>query len=378
MYQCFSIPSGLLADKYITSFEAIPGNPACVHHVLVFADTTGTCAHLDSLSPGPGYPDFGGVGSSSATMIGAWVPGSSPMVYPNGFGVRIAHSSDVVLQIHYPAGTVGMTDSTEIHFFFAPTTASIRNVYIEPVLNYYSNIDTSLFIAANTTRSFNENMTSPLDITLIGMAPHMHLLGQNIKCYGVHAAGDTDKYISVPKWDFHWQGFYTLPQLKKIPAGTHVRAEAYYDNTTANPENPHSPPENVSAGENTTDEMMLVYFVFTNYQPGDENIIIDSAVALSTPQQYNDYYHGQQLLDVCRNPTVNDLVVKCYLDEADKASIDLVDVQGKVVKHFMEDQNIAQGYNAFTYTVTGVPPGTYTVRMQTRQRILSQKIMVVH
>ena len=30
VYQCFSIPSGLLADKHIVAFEAVPGNPACV------------------------------------------------------------------------------------------------------------------------------------------------------------------------------------------------------------------------------------------------------------------------------------------------------------------------------------------------------------
>ena len=77
IYQCFVIPSGLLTDKYIQSFEAIPGNPRIVHHVLVYADTTGRCAYLQAhTTSGPGYPDFGGVGTDSATMLGVWVPGS--------------------------------------------------------------------------------------------------------------------------------------------------------------------------------------------------------------------------------------------------------------------------------------------------------------
>ncbi len=378
VYQCFAIPSGLLTDKYITAFEAIPGNASCVHHVLVYADTTGVCAGLDSASAGPGYPDFGGVGSSSATLVGAWVPGSAPMIYPSGFGVKLAARSDIVLQIHYPAGTTGMKDSTEIHFFFAPTTTTVRDLYIQPILNYWTNISPSLFIPRNTTKAFKESQAIPLDLSLLAVAPHMHLIGRTIKSYAVHPAGDTDKLINIPSWDFHWQGFYSFPRIKHLPAGSTLKAEANYDNTTANPENPHTPPLDVSGGENTSDEMMLVYFIFAQYQAGDENIIMDSAVALSTPNQFSNYYHGQQLLDVCPNPAINDIVIKCYMDDADKGTIDLVDMQGKIVKRLMDNENVNQGYSAFTFNLSGVAAGTYSLRMQTHQRLLTQKIVIAH
>ena len=374
VYQCFVIPSGLLADKFIRGFEAIPGNPGIVHHVLVYSDTTGTCAALDAAYPGPGYPNFGGVGSSSAVLLGGWVPGSQPMTYPSGFGVKLSNHADVVLQIHYPGGSAGQTDSTEVHFFFTPTSTGVRNVFITPILYHNTPcIDTDLFIAANTTKSFIETYPSvPLDLSLLGLAPHMHLLGQHIKTYGVHPAGDTDKFISIPKWDFHWQGFYMLPRIKKIPAGTALKAEAFYDNTTANPENPSSPPQDVSVGEATTDEMMLVFFVYTSYQAGDENVIMDSTL-LSVP---TTYYHGQQLLDVAPNPAISDIVIKCYLEEADMGSIELVDLQGKVVRQFMDKGSVSKGYNAFRYNVAGLAAGTYIVKLTTSQRILTQKIIV--
>jgi hypothetical protein len=381
VYQCFAIPSGLLADRYVTAFEAVPGNTAIVHHVLVYADTTGACASLDAASPGPGYPNFGGVGSSSAIMLGGWVPGSSPTTLPNGFGVRIPHGADIVLQIHYPAGSGPQKDSTEVHFYFAPTSASIRNVSIDPLLYHGYNIDRTLFIPANTTQSFYELMPSSYtaaygDMTLFGVAPHMHLLGKTIKSYGVHPAGDTDQFIRINNWDFHWQGFYMLPRLKKIPAGTALYAEAFYDNTAANPENPSSPPRNVSAGENTTDEMMLVFFVYAPYRSGDENIIVDSAVALNT--QFTTYYRGQQLLDARPNPAVNSLVIKCYMEDPDVADIELLDMSGKVVRQLMNTTVISSGYNAFTFPVNDIPPGTYSVVLKTSQRILSKKIIVVH
>ena len=379
VYQCFVIPSGLTADKYISAFEAVPGNPACVHHVLVYSDTTGGCAALQAASTTPpGYPCFGGVGSSSAVMLGGWVPGSEPMSYPTGFGVRLAKHADIVIQVHYPAGTVGMKDSTEVHFFFS-TAPAVRNVYIEPLLYHGLNINTPLVIPANTTASFYEEFSSfPNDITLISLAPHMHLIGQNINSFGVHPAGDTDKFIRINKWDFHWQGFYMLPRLKKIPSGTNLFAQAYYDNTTANPENPSSPPKSVSAGEQTTDEMMLVYFVFAMYQPGDENIVVDPAIVLNTPPQYTNYYHGQLLLDVCPNPAVNNLIVKCFLDDADVGSLSLVDMEGRVVRQLLNNAPMNVGYTAYSYSISDLPSGNYLLQMKTSQKVLTQKVVVMH
>ena len=52
--------------------------------------------------------------------------------------------------------------------------------------------------------------------------------------------------------------------------------EAYYDNTAQNLNNPNTPPQAVSLGEGTKDEMMLVYFWLTTYMPGDESMVIDN------------------------------------------------------------------------------------------------------
>ncbi len=381
VYQCFVVPSGLLADRYISSFEAIPGNPSIVHHVLVYSDTTGECAALQAASTTPpGYPDFGGVGSNSAVLLGGWVPGSMPMSYPHGFGVRLAAHSDIVIQIHYPSGTVGLVDSTEIHFFFTPTTGTTRNVFIQPLLEHDLDISSPLVIPANTTQSFSEEVPGGIlpDLTLLGVAPHMHLIGRSIKSYSILPTGDTDKYINIKNWDFHWQGFYMFPKLKKIPVGSRVRAEAFYDNTTANPENPHSPPQLVTAGEATTDEMMIVFLVYSRYQTGDENIIVDSGLVLGTAEQFSNYYHGQQLLEVRPNPAISDIVIKCYLEDADKGDIVLRDMQGRVVKQFRTSELIPTGYSVFTYSVNGLPAGTYSLELKTSQQILSQKLVVVH
>jgi hypothetical protein len=378
VYRCFVVPSGMSVDKYITAFEAIPGNRSIVHHVLVYADTTGVCAQLDANDPGPGYTSFGGVGSNDAVMIGGWVPGTAPLTFPAGFGVRLPKNSDIVIQIHYPAGTAGMVDSTEIHFFFAPNN-NIRNVSIDPALNHFTNMENGpLFIPANQTKTFTERFDVPafFNVSVLGVAPHMHLIGKNMSVYGITPTNDTQNFIRINDWNFHWQGFYMFNKFQKVVGGTKLYAKAFYDNTANNVYNPSNPPQDVYAGESTTDEMMLVYFIYTLYQPGDEDIVIDST--MPTAIQPYTYYRGQQLLEVFPNPATDQLIVKCYLQEKDQGSIDIISMDGRMVRTLMTDQAMQEGYRAYQFSVGDLPAGLYQVRVRTRERTMSGKLVVQH
>lgn len=285
VYRCFVIPSNLATTSFITEMEVIPGNASIVHHVLVFQDTTNVPAQLDAADPLPGWAGFGGTGSNNSKLIGAWVPGSQQTKYPAGFGVRLPQNTNIVLQIHYPKGSDGQKDSTQVRFKL--TTGAVRQLYINPLLNHaVSIINGPLFIPANTTKTFIEQFNVPINATVFSVAPHMHLIGRSTKVYGVVSPGDTIPLIKIPNWDFHWQGGYPFKKMVKIPINTKLRAEAFYDNTTNNPHNPNNPPQDVGAGEATTDEMMLNYFTYTYYLPGDENIVIDATpnVAINSPK----------------------------------------------------------------------------------------------
>ena len=75
--------------------------------------------------------------------------------------------------------------------------------------------------------------------------------------------------------------------MVKIPAGYTLFATHRYDNTINNPNNPFSPPQNIVAGLNTTDEMLFDSFQFLLYQNGDDTIniqqLIDSDSLLAVP-----------------------------------------------------------------------------------------------
>lgn len=373
-YRCFVISTGQSANKFITAFEAIPGNRSIVHHVLVYADTTGQSTALDAADPGPGYTSFGGIGVNDAILLGGWVPGSAPIKFPAGFGAKLPASAKIVVQIHYPSGTTGMVDSTKINFFFSPTS-SLREVFIAPVLNHAMNITPALSIPPNTIKHFTENYIVPngLNATLIGIAPHMHLIGKSIEAYGVLGT-DTTRYISVPDWDFHWQGFYMLSKLKKIAQGTEVIGKATYDNTTNNPHNPSNPAQMVVAGERTTDEMMLVYFVFALYQAGDENIIVDSSAVTGVIPV--PYYKGQQMLQPYPIPASNELITKYFFDKPGNGTLELIGMNGQLVHRFFENKPIGAGYTTIPVSVSQLASGVYTLRLRTATGTQAQQIIL--
>lgn len=332
IYQCFVVPTGINVSKYIKGFEVIPGNRQIVHHILVYADTTGVCANLDAQDPGTGYLSFGGVGSSSAQLIGLWVPGAEPQFYPNGMGLRLPANADVVFQIHYPAGTTGQLDSTKVNFFFSNAT-SIRPLYVAPVLNHSSSLTNGpLFIAANQTKTFYGQYTVPSifgKVSMLQVAPHMHLIGRSIQSHAIAPGNINIPLIKINDWNFMWQGGYDFQQIQVMPVSSTLYFEAFFDNTSNNPYNPASPPVNVSEGEATNDEMMMIYFTYTGYQPGDENIIMDSTIItkLDKPKQAI-----LNQIKIFPNPAQNEKITFNATGlEGKKGAISLTDLSGRVI-----------------------------------------------
>ena len=293
VYRNFPIPTNLSQDMYITAVEAVPGNAAIVHHVLIYQDSTNGPANLDANDPGPGYTNAGGTGSLASILINGWAPGSSPYYTPVGTGFRLPAHTNIVVQVHYPNGSQGQTDSTRINFTLTPIAQ--RNITVAPVLNYIQDMTNGpINIPANTTKTYYEKYNVPANVTVIAAFPHMHLIGRSIKSWAnLPTAGDTLPLISIPNWNFHWQGSYAFPNALKIPSGSTLWASAYYDNTSNNPNNPNYPPQAVTAGEATTNEMMIVFYSYLPYVNGDTNIIVDRRVI---PQGATIFCNGQSVV----------------------------------------------------------------------------------
>jgi hypothetical protein len=277
LYRAFVIPSGNTVDQFIKGFEVVPGNSEIVHHVLVFQDTSGQAQALDDADPDPGYTSFGGIGVDNTQLIGFWVPGSQPYFTPTGMGIRLFAGADIVIQVHYPNGSDGELDSTRVNFQL-DTNPLLRNMGLDAFLEHTITMtDGPLIIPPNEVKTFHNQFTSPIPATITAIAPHGHLICTSMKSWAVTPSDDTIPLIDIPDWDFHWQGLYEFRHPIFLPTGTTLYGEATYDNTSANPDNPNDPPQWVTLGEATTDEMMLFFFGWTYGFAFDTTIVIDDS-----------------------------------------------------------------------------------------------------
>jgi hypothetical protein len=288
-YNCFALPTGLVTDRIVRAYEIVPGNAPIVHHVVENIDSTGTVAsNLSGTSyMEPGY------------NMGDYAPGGGPVIFPNGpgliTGMRLKAGSQIILQIHYPRGTQGQKDSTQIRiYFYPPGTTGIREMHSQTLLQNWT---MSLPPNQVTTESANYPTLGWLgsSFSIFAAFPHAHKINVSSVDYAYNIlTKDTIPLIRINKWDFEFQGFYNFPYLVKVPAGYIIQGRHVYDNTTNNPNNPNNPPKQVYSGTSTTDEMLFDSFMWLDYQVGDDTINLahiignDPLLITSAPQQGTD------------------------------------------------------------------------------------------
>lgn len=353
LYRVFVLPLNNSTDKFIKSIEVVPSNRAIVHHALIFQDTSSLPMQLDANDPGPGYTAFGGTGSATSTLITGYVPGQGAFEFPAGFGSKVLANSNLLVQVHYPGFVSNQIDSTEIRIVY--TNGTVRNVTTSPVINHIQNlVNGPLVIPANQLKTFKAVRTVPYNLTLTALMPHMHLLGKSFKAGLVHN-GDSTQLVHIPNWDFHWQGFYTFKTPIFLPQGSSVWAEVTYDNTSANWNNPNSPPQTVTAGEGTGDEMLLLYMNLSGFQAGDTLLNFD-------PSPHWDHDSASCVnyqIGVTEQPDFKKLEVSWNSAERrlysyEQGPYSVVDALGRV---------LARGYwSGPSIELHALTPGVYTVQ----------------
>jgi len=90
---------------------------------------------------------------------------------------------------------------------------------------------------------------------LFSIQPHMHVRGRSIRYTAVFPDGREEELLNVPHYDFNWQIVYQYAKRVTLPAGTTIRVDATWDNSTKNRYNP-SPEKEVLWGEQSWDEML--------------------------------------------------------------------------------------------------------------------------
>jgi peroxiredoxin len=251
-YQYFLVDPGFTKDTWVQAAECRPGNRAVVHHIIVGVQPPGAL--------GKNAREFEGVHSEWLT---ATAPGGRPLILGTGLAKLIPAGSKLVFQMHYtPNGTatedrscVGLkfVEEKEVHKVVGTDKASNNKFQIPPGDNNYK---------VEATHTFKR------DMLMLAMFPHMHLRGKAFRYTAIYPDGKQEVLLDVPHYDFNWQNAYAFAEPKRIPAGSKLFCEAWFDNSRENLANP-DPTTEVRWGDQTWEEMMIGYFDAT---PADQDL----------------------------------------------------------------------------------------------------------
>jgi peroxiredoxin len=256
-YRCFVLPTDLPEDRWVSAVEVRPSNMRVVHHIIAYVDTTGLAEKLDAGDPKPGYQSQGtGPGFLPSGEMSGWAPGVTPYQLPEGVGRLLRKGARIVLEVHYhKSGRVEKDRATiGLHFSKKPVRHPLR--WITPM-------NAGFVLKPGEKRNkVVAQARLKANVKAISIFPHMHLLGREMTAEAVFPDETRKTLIHVPAWDFNWQDTYHFKEPVPLPAGTKIVVTAYYDNSAENPDNPHNPPKTVRWGEQTTDEMCIVFLSY--------------------------------------------------------------------------------------------------------------------
>ena len=301
----YSIP----CDTNVVAFEFVPGDPRAVHHsntwvfpeeseydrfypeqqegvipapLLLVPEPSVYDMLMQAFIPDPvparegfQYPEF--FPKRQPLYYDGWVPGASARTWPPGFGFRLPSRGIVIMQLHYGPTPIERHDQSSVNIFFTDKTVThmIESFNIgsgggiaEP--------EPKLTLPPDSVKSFVVTTEITRDLSYLALNPHMHYLGKEMKAFAITPANDTIPLVWIKQWDFKWQEFYKPLSIIKIPQGSILKIFATFDNTATNPANRFNPPREVQGGSNSTDEMMSLIIMSTDYQPGDEQILLRS------------------------------------------------------------------------------------------------------
>ena len=291
-YLYFEVPANFDEDRWIKSWEMRPGNPAVVHHVIVYVK-----------------PPTARRGAPAAARCWSARPQQQPVItFADGMDIPAGQTGGPPLPEgerkppfpNYrprPRGVAGIDRrlrARQLHARRSPRAprcgcrrdrrscsrcTTRRSARRRPIARRVGLIfakeppkmralrhrarQRRLHIPGRRRRSSRRRRddAQPRPAALQHDAAHARARQEVVLRGDLSRMAASETLLSVPNYDFEWQHEYQFYEPKRLPAGTKVHAIAWYDNSKANKSNP-DPTKDVWWGDQTWEEMMFTAFTF--------------------------------------------------------------------------------------------------------------------
>jgi tetratricopeptide (TPR) repeat protein len=262
----FVFKPDIQTTKYVRAVEIRPGKSNLIHHANLIVDRIGSSIRQPRAMEGfPGMDvrvDRSVFDPVSHFLF--WKPGTVPYSEPDGLSWRLDPGNYLILNTHLQPSGKPEEVQPEIGLYFTDQPPTKFPIVIE------LEDDDALDIPPGV-RDFlaRDDFRLPVDADLLAIYPHAHYLGKRLEAYATLPSGKRQWLIRIPNWDLNWQAVYRYRHPVFLPKGSVISMRFHYDNSSANPRNPHHPPKRVQAGNQATDEMAHLWLQILPRGEGD-------------------------------------------------------------------------------------------------------------
>ena len=244
-YQYFQIQTEFPGHRWVKSVEVKPGNARVVHHIHVHITHPRSAKPLGMLGAWQLY----GFNGEKARVIGSYLPGRPVFSLRDDHAMWLPRGTKLTFEVHYTAtGREEEDRASSIAFQFSEEPKHrvqdefvfMRELTIPAHHPHYA-----------LTNAYRFQQPS----RILSLTPHMHIRGKHWRFELVYPDGEKKTILTVPRWDYEWQGVYRFADPIEAPQGTEILCTAHYDNSAYNPNNPN-PLNDVTWGTQSQDEMM--------------------------------------------------------------------------------------------------------------------------
>jgi Flp pilus assembly protein TadD len=291
VFRNFVVPFEGGETRYVRAIEVRPGNKRVVHHANILIDRTRSLRHRDGRDGQVGFAGMeveveSGEEFEPDSHFLFWKPGTVTVPEPKDMPWRLDPGTDLILNLHFQPSGKAESIQASLGLYFTPDPPKRFPILIQ--LEHDGALDIPPGAKDFTV---TDHLKLPVPVEVLAIYPHAHFLGKRIEAWATlslpasGAGGKTIPLLRISNWDINWQATYTYRQPVSLPAGADVAMRISYDNSAANPRNPHHPPQRVRSGNRGEDEMGHVWLQLLPRTP-DDRLIVHQALMRRRLEKY--------------------------------------------------------------------------------------------
>lgn len=224
--RCFTLPTGLKQERYVSAIDFQPGNATVVYSASVLLART-------TMQSGKAVQRLGEACDANLERLGEWVPQQFVNRLPSGVGRLLPAGSSIVLKIRYHKNGAAAVDRSRIGLYFAaePVSKTARSIALKApptIVPPHS--------ASHRVRGLHVVSEAS---EVMAIRPLLFPFAKSVEVTAHRPDGTVEVLLWAKNYRLDWQPSFYCKKPVALPKGTRLEVTAYLDNSEANLNHPY-------------------------------------------------------------------------------------------------------------------------------------------